>query len=161
LAAGLAAAHEHGLVHRDIKPGNVWLEGRQRRVKILDFGLARVEDDKSSMLVTQEGAVIGTPAYMSPEQAQGDSLASRTDLFSLGVWLDQMIGGRMPCEAGNITKLLIAIATVNPPPPRQHNPAIPPDLDALTMQLLAKPVAERPANAEIVVEALRTIETQL
>src|SRR5207302_10527593 len=89
IAEGLAAAHAEGMIHRDIKPGNVWLEGSRGRVRILDFGLARVtaEAGERDQTVTREGAVVGTPAYMSPEQARGFKVDHRTDLFSLGVVL--------------------------------------------------------------------------
>lgn len=82
LASGLAAAHDKGLIHRDIKPSNIWLEGPQRRVKILDFGLARNERDDQHL--TQTGTVLGTPSYMSPEQARSDKVDVRSDLFRLG-----------------------------------------------------------------------------
>src|SRR4029079_17415868 len=94
MASGLGAAHEQNLIHRDIKPANVWLEGKSRRVKILDFGLARAETDADAATqVTQQGMIVGTPAYMAPEQAQGESVEARTDLFSLGVVLYQMLTG--------------------------------------------------------------------
>src|ERR1022692_532794 len=82
IAEGLEAAHEKGLIHRDIKPANLWLEGKKRHVKILDFGLARAMGDTTHL--TQSGAIIGTPAYMAPEQAEGQVVDYRCDLFSLG-----------------------------------------------------------------------------
>jgi serine/threonine protein kinase len=82
MAEGLAAAHNRGLIHRDIKPANVWLEGEKSRVKILDFGLARAATDAAHL--TQSGAIVGTPAYMSPEQGKGKGVDYRCELFSLG-----------------------------------------------------------------------------
>src|SRR5262249_12616885 len=96
IADGLAAAHAIGLIHRDIKPGNILLEDSVERVKITDFGLARAADDAS---LTQSGQVAGTPAYMSPEQADGEKVDHRTDLFSLGSVLYAMCAGHPPFRA--------------------------------------------------------------
>src|SRR5262249_8373354 len=103
MAEGLAAAHAAGLIHRDVKPGNTWLEGEpgkgglggeRGRVKLLDFGLARSTAEASTL--TQSGAIVGTPAYMAPEQAQGRKVDARCDLFSLGCVLYQLATGEMP-----------------------------------------------------------------
>ena len=92
IATGLEAAHRAGLIHRDIKPGNIWLEDRTGRVKLLDFGLARAVDGGDQL--TQPGAMLGTPSYMAPEQARGDAVDTRADLFSLGCVMYQMAAGR-------------------------------------------------------------------
>lgn len=148
IAAGLAAAHETGLVHRDVKPGNVWLEGKSRRVKLLDFGLARAAggagDDDPAEPVTQTGSVVGTPAYMSPEQARGEHVDARTDVFCLGVVLYQLLAGRVPFSAPSVTGVLIAVATETPPAPHDLNPNVAPALGDFVMRLLAKNPAARP-----------------
>src|SRR5262249_40170813 len=94
-ARGLEAAHAHGLIHRDIKPGNIWLEIPDSRVKILDFGLARPNATEDVRL-TKTGAIMGTPAYMAPEQAEADAVDGRSDLFSLGCVLYQLVTGNAP-----------------------------------------------------------------
>src|SRR5580658_9826283 len=91
IAEALGAAHASGLIHRDIKPGNIWLEAPRGRVKILDFGLARAASQDAGL--TQQGAIVGTPAYMAPEQARGASVDARCDLFSLGVVLYRLCTG--------------------------------------------------------------------
>ena len=162
MAEGLAAAHECGLVHRDIKPANVWLEGQNRQVKILDFGLARAASQtEGAEQVTQQGAIIGTPAYMSPEQATGEPVDSRTDLFSLGVVLYQMLTGQRPFTGKNSPAVLISVVSHSPPRPAALNPQVPSELDALTMRLLAKGVANRPPTAEEVVDALLAVESSM
>jgi eukaryotic-like serine/threonine-protein kinase len=159
IAEGLAAAHVIGLIHRDIKPANVWLEGDRRRVKILDFGLARAEaSGEAETHITQEGAIVGTPAYMSPEQAIADELDPRTDLFSLGVVLYQMATGHLPFAGRNVTAVLTVLTTKNPDPPRQHAPDLPPALDGLILKLLEKDRRNRPASATAVVDAIKLIE---
>ncbi|MCE9563394.1 MAG: protein kinase [Planctomycetes bacterium] len=164
VAEGLAAAHEKGLVHRDIKPANIWLEGKKLRVKVLDFGLARVSDaltdseNSTTGPVTQEGAIVGTPAYMSPEQARGDAVDGRTDLWSLGIILYQMTTGDIPFQGRNAMATLARVAAETPQPPIEKNPAVPPSLSDLTTRLLSKDAANRPPTAEAVAEELRAIE---
>ncbi len=163
IAEGLAAAHQTGLIHRDIKPGNIWLEGSKLKVKILDFGLARAvaETDPASSddePVTAEGAVVGTPLYMSPEQAQGESVDPRTDLFSLGVVLYQMATGQLPFAGSSTAAILLAIVSRHPTGLAEISPPLPPALNGLITRLLAKDPAVRPATAEDVAEELREIE---
>src|SRR5262249_46620008 len=104
MAFGLAVAHERGLIHRDLKPGNVWLEAPTGRVKLLDFGLARVVAE--DVQLTADGVVVGTPAYMAPEQARGEKIDHRADLFSLGVVLYRLCTGQMPFRGGTTMALL-------------------------------------------------------
>ena len=129
IAAGLAAAHERGLIHRDIKPANIWLEAapdvsRGVRVKILDFGLARAAD-RTDVHLTQSGAIVGTPAYMAPEQARGEAVDRRCDLFSLGCVLYRMATGEPPFRGKDPMAVLLALTTEAPRPPRKLNPDLP------------------------------------
>jgi hypothetical protein len=163
---GLAAAHECGLIHRDIKPGNVWLEGTRQRVKILDFGLARPMSENGGTTenlapLTESGFVVGTPAYMSPEQTLGEPLDGRSDLFSVGTVLYLMLTGEEPFRAPNMTKLLCEIVTTIPPRPASLNAEVPPAVDAFVMRLLAKKPDDRPATASEAAKQLRMIEADL
>src|SRR5581483_2272354 len=126
-AEGLAAAHKQGLIHRDIKPGNVWLEAPKGRVKILDFGLARAEADDTHL--TQSGAIVGTPAFMAPEQARGERVNGRCDLFSLGVVLYRMTTGKQPFAGPTAMAVLTAIAVDTPASARSVNEKIPESLE--------------------------------
>ena len=151
-AAGLAAAHALGLVHRDIKPANLWLEAPGGRIKILDFGLARPID--AAVEVTRSGAVVGTPAYMAPEQAAGEKLDHRADLFSLGAVLYRLATGRNPFPGANMMAVLTALATRDPVPVRTLNPNVPAPLSDLIHRLLAKDPAARPQTAREIAVAL-------
>jgi hypothetical protein len=156
IADGLAAAHQRGLIHRDIKPGNVWLEGARGRVKILDFGLARSAHE--DVHLTQAGAIVGTPAYMPPEQAHGGMVDARCDLYSLGCVLYRLCTGVLPFKADTTMGLLLALATEQPKSVRELNPDVPPALADLIMRLLAKDPAQRPATAREVAETLSVID---
>jgi urea transport system substrate-binding protein len=152
IASGLAAAHERGLIHRDIKPANLWLEAPAGRIKILDFGLARPADNRAA--ITRTGDVVGTPHYMAPEQARGEPVDCRSDLFSLGVVLYRLCTGDLPFRGNTVTAVLTALAVDAPAPIRERNADIPQVLDGLVMQLLEKDPARRPAAAAQVVELL-------
>jgi serine/threonine protein kinase len=155
IALGLAAAHQADLIHRDVKPANLWLEPGGR-VKVLDFGLARPVADDARL--TQSGAIIGTPAYLAPEQARCDKVDARCDLFSLGTVLFELCTGRLPFAGDNSIAVLIAVALETPPSMREINPAVPPTLEDLVMQLLAKEPEQRPASAQEVADRLAAIE---
>jgi hypothetical protein len=155
VAEGLAAAHERGLIHRDVKPSNIWLEAGSSRAKVLDFGLARVADDPTAL--TQTGTIVGTPAYMAPEQARGETVDGRCDLFSLGCVLYQMTAGESPFHAAHVTAILHALATKQPRPPREVNPEVPSALSDLVMRLLSKNPSGRPPTAQAVGAALAAI----
>jgi len=139
-AAGLAAAHAQGLVHRDMKPANLLLENSVERVKLTDFGLARAVDDAS---ITQTGVVTGTPQFMAPEQARGESLDGRADLFSLGCVLYTLATGRPPFRAATTLALLKRICEDEPPPIRELNAEIPDWLAAMIRKLLNKQPGDR------------------
>lgn len=143
-AAGLAAAHAQGLIHRDIKPANILLENGIERVKITDFGLARVAADAS---LTQSGVVAGTPHYMSPEQARGEAVDQRSDLFSLGSVLYAMCSGLPPFRANTSLAVLKRVCDETPTPIREVNPNIPEWLAAIIGKLHAKSPGERYASA--------------
>lgn len=164
IARGLAAAHAKGLIHRDVKPSNLWLEEKTGRVKILDFGLALPQSLGPQL--PQTGAIIGTPAYMSPEQAEGLALDVRSDLFSLGVVLYRMLTGRLPFSGTDTRSQLRSLAIESPVSAGQLNSEIPRSLSALIDRLLSKDRDQRPADAMSVAIALEevvkhTVTTQI
>ena len=161
IAMGLVAAHGRGLVHRDIKPANVFLAtnshtpGGTEIAKLLDFGLARAMSD--STLLTQSGLIIGTPAFMSPEQANGDAVDHRTDLFSLGCVLYVMVTGQRPFHGENMMRILSSLAFETPTSVNVLRPEVPADFSRLIDQLLAKSVDDRTENANDVVARMVAI----
>jgi serine/threonine protein kinase len=160
IAEGLAAAHERGLIHRDVKPGNIWLDSTHKgRVKILDFGLARsgVED----VQLTRSGAIVGTPAYMSLEQARGEKVDARSDLFSLGCVLYKLCTGAMPFAGDTTMALLMSLALDHPKTVRELNPDMPVALSNLVTRLLEKAPAKRPQSAREVIRAIQAISRAL
>ncbi len=158
-AAGLAAAHARGLVHRDVKPANIWLEEGTGRVKLLDFGLARQVDSDTHL--TRVGAVVGTPAFMSPEQARGETLDVRGDLFSLGCALYLMSTGEAPFIGVDHAAVMAAVERETPAAPKKLRPTLPAELSELIMRLLEKDREQRPQSADEVAQALREIESTL
>ncbi len=150
-ALGLSAAHAQGLVHRDIKPSNILLENGVERVKITDFGLARAIDDASQ---SQSGVVAGTPQYMSPEQASGESVDHRSDLFSLGSVLYAMCAGHSPFRAKTTMGVLRRVCDEEPRPLGEVNPEVPESLEAVIGRLHAKNPADRYQAASEVAEVL-------
>ena len=135
MADGLAAAHAQGLVHRDVKPANILLENGVERVKITDFGLARAIDDAS---LTHSGYVAGTPQYMAPEQARGEAVDHRADLFSLGSVLYAMCTGHSPFRADTTLAVLRRVCEDTPRPVSEVNPDIPDWLTEIIEKLHAK-----------------------
>jgi formylglycine-generating enzyme required for sulfatase activity len=155
-ALGLAAAHARGLVHRDIKPANLWLEAPTGHVKVLDFGLAWAPTGQAHL--TQAGMIVGTPAYMAPEQAEGKSVDPRCDLFSLGCVLYQMITATLPFPGESAITILRAVALHEPPPVSTLRPEASLELSALVARLLAKNPEGRPASAQEVAQTLGALE---
>jgi serine/threonine protein kinase len=156
VAEGLQHAHQRGLVHRDVKPGNVWLEACTGRAKLLDFGLVRVADDAA---LTRQGALLGTPSYMAPEQIEPGTAAAvdhRCDLFALGCVLYQCCTGTTPFRGSGVNATFWAVLNHDPPPPRALNPEVPEALSGLVVRLLAKDPRRRPASAADVAAALRS-----
>lgn len=150
-AHGLAAAHAQGLIHRDIKPGNILLEPTHDRVKLTDFGLARVAED---VKLTRTGFVSGTPLYMAPEQAMGNELDPRSDLFSLGAILYEMCAGQPPFTGNSALAILRQITEAKQRPIRELNPAVPKWLAETIDQLLAKKPEDRIQTAAQLAELL-------
>lgn len=159
IAAGLAAAHRRGIVHRDIKPGNIFLEGESRSVRIIDFGLAR-ELDAHATALTHDGALVGTPSYMPPERIDDGDVDASSDLFGLGVILYELLADRLPFEGRSVAAVLTAIARGTPKPLVEVAPEVPPAIGSLVMRLIAHDRTARPADARLVAEELAALEKQ-
>ncbi|WP_287998505.1 serine/threonine-protein kinase [Acidiphilium sp.] len=153
LLAGLAYSHDNGVIHRDIKPANVMIT-RDDQVKLADFGVARIE----SSSLTQAGTMIGTPSYMSPEQFMGQTIDMRTDIYSAGVMLYQLLTGEKPFE-GSITAIMHKVLNVEPPAPSALSISVPPRLDAIVRKAMAKRPDDRFADAREFAQALATAES--
>jgi serine/threonine-protein kinase len=145
VAAALGYAHKHGVVHRDVKPGNVLITD-DGQVKVTDFGIARAVNTEESL--TQTGAVMGTATYFSPEQAEGMGVDSRTDIYSLGVVLFEMVTGRPPFLGDTPVAVASKHVRDHPPSPRELNPSIPPTFEAIILKAMDKNPDFRYATAE-------------
>ena len=151
VAMGLAYAHEHGIIHRDIKPSNIMV-GRDGHAKITDFGIARMA---SSGVRTQTGMVLGSPKYMSPEQVMGKLTDQRSDIFSLGVMLYEMLTGQPPFMGENVNAIMYQTLNAVPQPPSSLNPAVPDMLNFIVAKALAKELEHRYQNARDLANDLR------
>jgi tetratricopeptide (TPR) repeat protein/predicted Ser/Thr protein kinase len=151
ISHGLAKAHEAGIVHRDIKPQNVLID-RDGRARILDFGLAKLKGDAK---LTQAGSTLGTISYMSPEQAQGEEVDRRSDIFSLGVMLYEMITGRVPFQGEQQAAILNSIVTEQPQPLARYNNKVSPELERIVAKALAKDREDRYQHADDLLADLR------
>jgi serine/threonine protein kinase/tetratricopeptide (TPR) repeat protein len=163
--AGLGEAHELGIIHRDLKPENIVLEPMRKAgdfVKVVDFGLAKMREVPSSH-ITSPGIVCGTPDYMSPEQGRGDPIDGRSDLYTCGVLLFQLLTGRLPFEAESPTQVVLMHLTLAPPNPATIAPnrRIPPALVNVTLKALEKDVNKRYQTADQFVAALRGVFTEV
>lgn len=154
VALGLAYAHEHGIIHRDIKPSNIMVL-RDNHVKITDFGIARMA---SSGVRTQTGMVLGSPKYMSPEQVMGKLTDQRSDIFSLGVMLYEMLTGKPPFMGENVNAIMYQTLNAIPQPPSSVNAVVPDMLNFIVAKALAKDVEHRYQNARDFANDLRACQ---
>jgi len=143
VADGLAFAHEHGVIHRDIKPGNIMVL-TDGRVKVMDFGIARLQQPT---VKTQTGVLLGSPQYMSPEQVSGSEVDGRADIFSLGVVLYEMVTGLKPFDAVDLSQVLFWVVNMPAKPPSERRPGLPPVVDYIVARALKKKPEERYASA--------------
>jgi serine/threonine protein kinase len=157
VAQGLAYAHEHEIVHRDVKPSNIMVI-RDGHVKITDFGIARMA---SSSVRTQTGMVLGSPKYMSPEQVMGKTIDQRSDIFSLGVMLYEMLTGQAPFDGENVNAIMYQTLNAIPTPPSILNPAVPEMVNFIVAKALAKGMEDRYQNAKDFAVDLRTCRDTL
>ncbi len=156
IADGLTAAHEKGIVHRDIKPENIMLR-KDGIVQIMDFGLAKL---RGATRITKEGSTVGTAGYMSPEQVQGLETDHRTDIFSLGVILYELLAGQSPFKGVHETAIMYEVVNVDPAPISSLRPEVDPELDAIVLDCLAKEPSERSQSAAEIAKDLRRFKRE-
>ncbi|HSS27190.1 MAG TPA: serine/threonine-protein kinase, partial [Usitatibacter sp.] len=157
VAEGLAAAHERGIIHRDIKPGNIMVLA-DGRVKIMDFGIAHMHEP---MVKTQTGVLLGSPQYMSPEQIVGQAVEYRTDIFSLGLVLYEMLTGAKAFEGEDIPELMFKVANLPATPPSHVAPDVPAVVDFIIARALKKRADERYASASDMARDLKSALEQV
>ncbi|HKS29435.1 MAG TPA: tetratricopeptide repeat protein [Pyrinomonadaceae bacterium] len=168
VSEAIAEAHRHGIIHRDIKPSNVAINEREE-VKVLDFGLAKQfetgdeagEGAARTATETLEGVIIGTPSYLSPEQARGLPVDKRSDIFSLGSLLYECLTGKPAFTGAGLVEICAQVIRDDPPPPSQLNARVPPELDRLTLKALAKKTEERYQTVDELLYDLKAVKTRL
>jgi serine/threonine-protein kinase len=170
VAASIADAHHKGIVHRDLKPDNVMLTERGRDkdvVRVLDFGIAKLRDEQNKAQtqnpMTRQGDLVGTPQYMAPEQIRGEEVDGRTDVYALGTIVYEMVTGRLPFEGPSLMAILSRHLLDTPEPPTRRRPdlALPPAIDGLVMEMLAKEPARRPASMDAVSERIAQVAAEI
>jgi serine/threonine-protein kinase len=159
ICAALGAAHERGIVHRDVKPENVFLTGDSAAplAKVLDFGISKVTQEGQDL--TRTGTVMGTPAYMAPEQARGDKVDARADVYATGAILYRAVTGKKPFEGLDPMATLTAVLAEEPPRPRAVEPALPEALEMIVQRAMAKDAGERYSGMAALAEALEPFDT--
>ncbi|HET9532907.1 MAG TPA: bifunctional serine/threonine-protein kinase/formylglycine-generating enzyme family protein [Blastocatellia bacterium] len=148
--AALQAAHAKGIIHRDLKPDNIWLlptEDGITRVKVLDFGIAKLKTSTETSALTQQGMIVGTPYYMSPEQCRGEELDARSDIYSMGVILYEMMTGEVPFQASTPVGVVLKHANEPPRPPHEIRAELPPPLEEVILRALKKKREDRQESA--------------
>lgn len=157
LLAGLTACHRAGVIHRDVKPANL-VRAPDKVIKLTDFGIARVITDQT---LSRAGTIVGTPNYMSPEQIRGAVVDQRTDIFSSGVLMYELLTGRKPFDGPDVTAIMYNVTNVQPPSPRFYNSALPPELNEVMQAALAKDPGYRYPTADEFARVLRDLAEDL
>jgi serine/threonine-protein kinase len=158
VAEALGEAHKVGLVHRDIKPSNIMIDA-SGRAKVTDFGIAFVAEAKTKL--TREGSIIGTPEYLSPEQCEGKPLDGRSDIYSLGVTLYEMLSGKTPYEADTPVSMLMKIVQGNFLPLDQVNPNVPLPVQKMVEKMMQTDTQKRYTNVDELLESLQEVEKEI
>jgi serine/threonine protein kinase len=155
IAEGLAAAHRAGVIHRDVKPENVMVVGREEDIKLMDFGISRLRDTAGASRLTRSGTIMGTPAYMAPEQIEGSEVSDRTDIYAFGIVLYEMLSGAVPFQAKTPGAILVKHLQENAAPLRKIRREVPALVERVVTQALEKDALRRQGSMQEVVEALK------